>query len=414
MSRRVVVTGQGIVSPIGSGVPEVLEAVREGRSGVGRIQAFDPAPFTSQIAAEVPDFAPAERIDPKLVRRADRFVQFALVAADMALEDSGLEITDKNAPRVGVVWGSGIGGMITWEEQYDILREKGPGRISPFFVPMMIANMGAGMVSIATGAKGPNTTTVTACASSAHALGDAFEIIRRNDADAMITGGSEASVSRTALGGFCAARALSRRNDDPTRACRPFDRDRDGFVMGEGGAGLILEELEFARARGARIVAEVIGYGMSGDAYHITAPAPDGQGPINAMRAALKEAELGPEDVDAISAHGPGTPGGDEVEAAAIQTVFANHRERPLVTSTKPMHGHQLGAVGATEALICCLMLEHKFVPGTLNHEEPSDGIELNIVAQEAVEADVNVTMSNSFGFGGHNAVLLFRSWNGE
>jgi 3-oxoacyl-[acyl-carrier-protein] synthase II len=284
--------------------------------------------------------------------------------------------------------------------------------MSPFFVPMMIANMAAGMVSIQTGAKGPNSTTVTACASSAHAIGDAFEIIRRGAADAMVAGGSEACICRTALGGFCAARALSRRNDDPPHACRPFDRDRDGFVMGEGGTGLILEELELARARGARIMAEVVGYGMSGDAYHMTAPAPGGAGPQAAMRAALQEAQLEPDDVDAISAHGPGTLGGDEEEAAAIQAVFPHYRERPLVTSTKPMHGHQLGAVGATEALTCQLMIEHQFVPGTLNHEHPGEGIELNIVAREAQDARVRVVMSNSFGFGGHNAVLVFKAYD--
>ncbi len=370
------------------------------------ITAFDTAEYDTRFAAQVHGFDPTEWMDPKLARRCDRFAQFAIAATKMALADSGLQITPENADDVGVIIGSGIGGMATWAEQHTILLNRGPGRVSPFLVPMMIVNMGSGLVAIETGAKGPNTAIATACATGTHAIGEAVEVIRRGAAQAMIAGGSEAAIIPISIAGFCAAKALSRRNDDPQHACRPFDRDRDGFVMGEGSTVVILEELEFAKARGANIIGELIGYGMSGDAYHITAPTPSGEGAARAMQAALDDAGLAPGDVQYVNAHAPGTVGGDDMEAKAIAQVWEG-APQPAVSSTKPVHGHQLGATGATEIVVCMLAIRDSLVPHTLNCDNPDDDIAIDIVRGAPRQMPVKAAMSNSFGFGGHNAVLI-------
>jgi len=401
----------GTISAVGVGVDALWRSACEGRTGIGPIRNW-PAEwhleeYPTRIAAEVLDFDPDQHMDPKSAKRTDRYCQFAIVAALMGLQDSGLEITESNAPRVGVLIGSGIGGMLTWEEQFQRLLERGPHKVSPFIVPMMIVNMASGMVSIVTGARGPNSAVATACASSTHAIGDAVEIIRRGAADAMIAGGAEAAISRCALAGFCRAGALSRRNDDPEHACRPFDRDRDGFVMGEGSTVLILEELQTARRRGARIYGEITGYGMSGDAHHMTDPDPEGIGPMYAMRAALADAGIGPADVDYINAHAPGTQAGDAAESRSIRLLFGEQADRVMVSSTKAVHGHQLGATGATEFALSVLAIGAGTVPPSLNCDSLDPACALNVVRGAAVPADVRVVMSNSFGFGGHNAVLV-------
>ncbi len=409
--RRVVITGMGAISSVGMGTDALWQAACEGRSGIGPIRTWPDEwhlhEYPTRIAAEVLDFAPDQFMDPKIAKRSDRYCQFAVVAALMSLRDAGLEITESSAPRIGVLIGSGIGGMLTWEEQFQRLLERGPHKVSPFFVPMMIVNMASGMVSIVTGARGPNSAVATACASSTHAIGDAVEIIRRGAAEAMIAGGSEATISRCALAGFCRAGALSRRNDDPERACRPFDRDRDGFVMGEGSTVVVLEELERARERGARIYCEITGYGMSGDAHHMTDPDPEGLGPMAAMRAALEDAGVTPAEVDYINAHAPGTQAGDGVEARAIRLLFGDEADRVRVSSTKAVHGHQLGATGATEFALCALAIGAGTIPPSLNCDNLDPACQLNVVCGGAVRADVRVAMSNSFGFGGHNAVLI-------
>jgi 3-oxoacyl-[acyl-carrier-protein] synthase II len=395
-----------MVSPVGNSAPEFWSSVCEGRCGMSDITAFDTAEYDTRFAAQVHGFDPTEWMDPKLARRCDRFAQFAIAATKMALADSGLQITPENADDVGVIIGSGIGGMATWAEQHTILLNRGPGRVSPFLVPMMIVNMGSGLVAIETGAKGPNTAIATACATGTHAIGEAVEVIRRGAAQAMIAGGSEAAIIPISIAGFCAAKALSRRNDDPQHACRPFDRDRDGFVMGEGSTVVILEELEFAKARGANIIGELIGYGMSGDAYHITAPTPSGEGAARAMQAALDDAGLAPGDVQYVNAHAPGTVGGDDMEAKAIAQVWEG-APQPAVSSTKPVHGHQLGATGATEIVVCMLAIRDSLVPHTLNCDNPDDDIAIDIVRGAPRQMPVKAAMSNSFGFGGHNAVLI-------
>lgn len=406
--RRVVITGVWAITPVGTGTENYWRALLDGKSGVGAITHFDASEYTTRIAAEVKDFDPEQYIERKEAKRMDRFVQFAVAVSKLAVEDSGLEIKANNADRVGVLIGSGIGGTGTWEEQHRILLERGPGRVSPFFVPMLISDMGSGMVSILLGAKGPNLTVVTACATSTHAIGEAFEIVKRGDADVMIAGGSEAAVTPLAVAGFCSMRALSTRNDDPERASRPFDLNRDGFVVGEGAGTVIVEALDHALSRGAPIYGEIIGYGASGDAYHITAPAPEGEGAARSMAAAISDAGIRPGDVDYINAHGTSTDANDKLETTAIKTVFGDHAYKVAISSTKSMIGHLLGAAGAVEAIVCLCAIRDGIVPPTINYETPDPECDLDYVPNTARKMDVRVAMSNSFGFGGHNATLVF------
>jgi len=404
------VTGMGVVTSLGRDLETFWNNLCAGVSGVSRIESFDASSLPTQIAAEIKDFDPEAFMDRKEVRRTDRFVQFAVAAAKLALEDAGLRIGDNADPeRVGVVIGSGIGGLATWEEQHLALLEKGPRKVSPFFIPMMIANMASGQVSIMTGAKGPNTAPVTACATGTHAVGDSFRLIQRGEADCMIAGGSEAAIRPIGMAGFCAARAMSTRNEEPEKASRPFDADRDGFVMGEGAGVLILESLEHALGRGARIYAELVGYGMSADAHHVTEPSPGGEGAARCMRRALEDAGVRPEDVGYINAHGTSTPVGDIAETQAIKRVFGEHAYRLAVSSTKSMTGHLLGAAGAVEAIITCLTLYRGVIPPTINLDRPDPACDLDYVPHRARAADLRVAMSNSFGFGGHNATVVFR-----
>lgn len=410
MSNRVVITGIGTISSSGVGLDALWNDCLAGKSGVGPITKLDPTAYKTRIAAQVPPLEDIdEKFDPKLIKRADPFAQYALYTTQMALEQSGLVIDESNCDDIGVLIGSGIGGMDTWERQHQILLERGPNRVSPFLVPMMIIDMASGLVSIEFGARGPNLAVVTACASGTHALGEAAEIIRRGMAKAMISGGAEAAVTSTALSGFCSAGALSERNDDPTTACRPFDRTRDGFVIGEGATTMILEDLEFARARGANILGELVGYGMSGDAYHITAPDACGGGAARAMKAALKHAKLNAEDIAYVNAHAPGTPNGDDMEAKALTQAFAGGSDGPLVSSTKSIHGHQLGATGATELALTLRMLQEGVVPATLNCNDLDESVGSDVVMGEHREFKGKAGMSNSFGFGGHNAVLIVK-----
>jgi len=394
---------------VGIGKEAFWESLINGKSGIARITFFDVDDFSTQIAGEVKDFDPSKSIEVKEARRMDRFSQFAVAATKLALEDAELTIDDSIAERVGVIVGSGVGGLGTLEAQHKVLLEKGPRRVSPFLVPMMICNLAAGHVSIAFGAKGPNACTVTACASASHAIGDAYELIKRGAADICIAGGSEAAITPLSLAGFCAARALSTRNDEPTRASRPFDAERDGFVLGEGAGIVILETLESAEARGAHIYAEVVGYGMTGDAYHITAPSPQGEGAARAMQAALDEAGLEPSEVDYINAHGTSTPYNDEFETMAIKTVFCKHAYNLMVSSTKSMTGHLLGAAGGIEMIACALAIERGIIPPTINYEHPDSQCDLNYVPNIAIKKPVKVAMSNSLGFGGQNASLIIR-----
>jgi 3-oxoacyl-[acyl-carrier-protein] synthase II len=410
MERRVVVTGLGAVTPLGIGVEPTWEGMRAGRSGITKITLFDATEFASQIAGEVRDFHPAAWMELRDARHSDRFVQFAVAAAVMAVRDSGIDLPGAAGERTGVLIGSGIGGTWTWEEQHRTLLEKGPRRINPFFIPMLIMDMASGRVAMRFQAKGPNLSIVTACATSAHALGEAAEIIRRGDAEAMIAGGAEAAVSPLALGGFCAMRALSRRNDEPERASRPFDRDRDGFVMAEGAGVVILEEFEQAKRRGARIYGELLGYGATGDAYHVTDPCPDGDGMARAMEAALGDARVTPEEVDYVNAHGTATPVGDPAETRALKRVFGERAGRVPVSSTKSVTGHLLGAAGAVEAIACLCAMRDGVAPPTVNLENPDPECDLDYVPNQAREAPIRLSMSNSFGFGGHNATLVFRT----
>ena len=407
--RRVVVTGIGVVTPLGIGKEAFWDGLANGRSGVRRITRFDPSELTSQIAGEVPDFEPLDYMDRKDARRMDRFTQFAVAATALALADAGLDQEVPLGERAGVLIGSGVGGIETLEEQALTLVTKGVNRISPFFVPMMIADMAAGQVSIQFGAKGHNACTVTACCSGAHSIGDAFRVIQRGEADIMISGGAEAPIGRLAMGGFCSAKTLSTRNDEPERASRPFDAGRDGFVMGEGSGIVILEELEHARARGAKIYAELVGYGATGDAYHITTPAPEGEGAARAMLAALNDAGLTVEDVDYINAHGTSTKYNDYFETVAIKRVFGQRAASVPISSTKSMTGHLLGAAGGVELIASLLAMEHSLIPPTINYEEPDPNCDLDYVPNVARPKELNVVMSNSFGFGGHNAVLVAR-----
>ncbi|MEW6189482.1 MAG: beta-ketoacyl-ACP synthase II [Actinomycetota bacterium] len=409
MERRVAITGLGPVTPVGIGKEAYWQSLVMGKSGISEITHFDASEYPTRIAGEIRNFNSGDFMEPKEAKRMDRFTQFAIAATKLALDDAKLKITASIAERVGVVIGSGIGGLGTLEEQYKILLEKGPRRVSPYLIPMMICDLAAGQVSIFFGAKGPNACVVTACATSTHAIGDAFEMIKRGIADICIAGGSEACITPLGVSGFCACRALSRRNDEPTRASRPFDAERDGFVMSEGAGIVILETLESARSRGAHIYAEVVGYGLTGDAYHITAPSPTGEGAARSMRMALDEADLSPEQVDYINAHGTSTPYNDEFETMAIKKVFGKHAYELLVSSTKSMTGHLLGAAGAIELIACAMAIETGIVPPTINLEKPDPLCDLNYVPNVAVKRDVSVAMSNSLGFGGHNATLVIR-----
>lgn len=410
MKHRVVVTGMGAVTALGHDLDTFWSNLTQGKSGVSMIESFDVSEYTTQIAASVKDFNPEDYIDRKEARKMDRFVQFAVAATSNALKDSGLNIAEQTDPeRVGVMIGSGIGGLGTWEDQHNILLQKGPKRVSPFFIPMMIANMASGHVSILYGAKGPNSTAVTACATGTHSIGDSYKLIQRGDADVMICGGAEATIRPTGLAGFCAMRAMSTRNDDPEKASRPFDSERDGFVMGEGSGILILESLEHAQKRGAKIYGEVIGYGLSGDAHHMTEPDPSG--PERCMRMAMRDAGIDPSEVDYINAHGTSTPVGDRSETIAIKKAFGEHASKVAISSTKSMTGHLLGAAGGVEAVICALTLKNGVIAPTINLEHPDPECDLDYVPNVAREADVQVTMSNSFGFGGHNATIILKKF---
>jgi len=413
LSRRVVVTGVGLVTPLGAGTEQTWKHILEGRSGIRRITRFDAegTHMPCTIAGEVPDFPVEEWINRKDARKMDTFIHYGIAAALQALRHSGLEIGEKNAARVGVIIGAGIGGLPSIERTMRAYEAGGVRKISPFFIPITIINMTSGWVSMLTGAKGPNAATVTACATGTHAIGDAFEIIARGDADAMLAGGSEACICELGIGGFCAARALSTRNDAPEKASRPWDVDRDGFVMGEGAGVLMLESLDSARARGAVILAEVAGYGMSGDAYHITAPAPGGEGGARCMKAALASAHMAPEDVDYINAHGTSTPAGDVGETLGIKSVFGAHAKRLMVSSTKSMTGHLLGAAGGIEAGFSVLAIRDGVVPPTINLDNPDPECDLDYVPHTAREADIRVALSNSFGFGGTNATIIVKKF---
>jgi len=410
-TRRVVVTGVGLVSPLGVGTAENWDALLAGRSGIGPITRFDAAEYPSRIAGEVKGFNPLDYLDKKEVKKSDTFIHYALAATRFALEDSGLRIDDGNAERVGVVIGSGIGGLPLIESMHQTLLEKGPGRVSPFFIPGLIVNMAAGQVSIHHGAKGPNTSPATACTTGLHAIGDAFRFIQAGEADAMIAGGAEAVVTPLAMAGFCAMRALSHRNDEPEKASRPWDAHRDGFVMGEGCGLVILEELETAKGRGAPIYAEVVGYGMSADAYHISAPHPEGDGAVRVMNIALKDAGLAPEVIGYINAHGTSTPLGDLSEVRAIKRVFGDHAYRLAVSSTKSATGHLLGAAGGLETGILALAVHHQILPPTINLDEPGEGCDLDFVPHTARPVDLEYAMSNSFGFGGTNASIVLKRY---
>ena len=411
MTRRVVVTGVGLVSPLGVGTEANWEALCAGRSGIGRITHFDATDFAAQIAGEVKGFDPLQFISKKDVKKMDVFIQYAVAASQFAMDDAGLSVTEDIATRVGVFIASGIGGFSTIEREHKALLDGGPRRISPFFIPAAIINLAAGQVSIRFSAKGPNSATCTACSASAHAIGDAFEIIRRNDADVMIAGGSEAAITPMGVGGFGAMRALSTRNDDPARASRPFDRDRDGFIMGEGAGVVILEELEFARRRNASIYAELVGYGMSADAYHITAPSEDGDGGMRVMDMALRHAGVGPSQVDYINAHGTSTPYNDKLETLAIKRLFGEHARKVAISSTKSMTGHLLGAAGGLEAGITALAVKHGVIPPTINYEFPDPECDLDYVPNQKRETAIEYALSNSFGFGGTNGALLFKRY---
>ena len=408
--NRVVITGIGAVTPIGIGKDEFFDALSKGKNGVSRITLFDPTPFASQMAAEVKNFDPSLYMYKKEARKLVRFIQFAVASAKLAIQDANLIISD-NANDIGVLIGSGIGGIGFMEEQARILHEKGPRKLSPFAVPWMITNMAAGVVAIETGAKGPNSCIVTACASGTHCIGDAFKILQRGDASAMIAGGSESSITPLGIGCFCAARALSHRNGEPQRASRPFDKERDGFVMGEGSGILILETLEFAKKRGVKILAEVAGYGMSGDAYHITSPAPDGDGAARAMMAALKDARMKPSDIQHINAHGTSTELNDKFETIAIKKAFGEHAKKIAISSTKSMIGHLLGAAGAVELIASVFAIERNFVPPTINLEVPDPECDLDYTPKQGRKMEVAGVMSNSFGFGGHNASLIIKKF---
>jgi len=411
LQTRVVVTGLGIISPVGTGLEQFWTSLTGGVSGIRRITRFDATNFSTQIAGEVIDFDPAEHMDKKEARRMDRFTQFAVAASGMAIEDANLDLETEDRDRIGVILGSGIGGIETLENQARVLAEKGPSRVSPIFVPMIISNMGAGQVAISYGLRGPNITSVSACASSSNAIGDAFKMLQWGYADVMVTGGMEAPITPLAMAGFCTMKAMSSRNEEPEKASSPFDARRDGFVAGEGAAILILESLEHALKRGARIYAEIVGYGSSCDAYHMVAPDPEGNGAVNSMKAALKDAGAAPESVDYINAHATSTPLGDKAETLAIKKLFGEHAPNIAVSSTKSMTGHLLGAAGGLEAMACVLAIQRGVIPPTINYEQPDPDCDLDFVPNVARKAKVRFALSNSFGFGGHNATLAFKEY---
>ncbi len=411
MNKRVVVTGIGLVTPVGIGLETSWKALCAGKSGVGPITQFDTSELQTTIAAEVKDFNAEDWLSKKEARRTERFIAFAMAASRMAMEDSGLKIDSSNADRVGVYTGCGLGGLKVLEDTCLVLDEKGPKRVSPFFIPMMIGNMAPGMISIEFGARGPNASTATACAAGAHAIGDSFKLIQDGKADVMITGGVEAVVAPTCVAGFSAMKALSTRNDEPEKASRPFDRDRDGFVVGEGCGILILEDLDLALNRGAKIYGEIIGYGMSGDGYHITSPPPDGEGAARCMAAAIEDAGIGYDQIDYINAHGTSTPLNDLYETRAIKSVFKEHAYSLAVSSTKSMTGHLLGGAGGIETVFTVLAVHDDVIPPTVNHDNPGDECDLDYVPNVARKTTVNTAMTNSFGFGGTNAALVLSKY---
>jgi 3-oxoacyl-[acyl-carrier-protein] synthase II len=414
LRRRVVVTGMGLVIPTGIGVETAWKNICEGKSGIGLLTRFDTNGFETKIAAEVKNFNPELYIDKKEIKKMDLFIHFAIAATKEALEDAQLGITPENSEQIGVIVGTGLGGLPSLEKYHKILLEKGPGRISPFFIPMLIANLASGQIAIQFGPKGPNTCVVTACATGAHCIGDAFRVIMYGDAEAMITGGTEANITPLTIGGFNAMKALSTRNDEPEKACRPFEKSRDGFVVAEGAGIVILEELQFALKRKAKIYGELVGYGYTGDAYHITAPSPDGDGAIRCMRMALKDAGLKPEDVDYINAHGTSTSLNDLTETLAIKKVFGDHAPKVPISATKSMTGHLLGAAGSTEAIFTVLAIRDGILPPTINYEEPDPQCDLDYVPNVSRKKSLRLGMSNAFGFGGTNASLIFKKFEGS
>ena len=413
MSRRVVVTGVGLLCGVGIGTEEVWKGICAGQSGIAPITLFDASQFACRFAGEVKNFDPLQYVEKKEIKKMGRFIIFALAAADFAMKNAGLALSGEQAERAGVYIGSGIGGFDIIEREHEELLKGGPRKISPFFIPATIVNLAAGHVSIRTGAKGPNSATATACSASAHAVGDSFKIIQRGDADIMICGGSEAAITPMGVGGFAAMRALSTRNDEPQRASRPFDAGRDGFVIGEGSGILILEALEVAQKRGAKILAELVGYGMSGDAYHITQPAEDGEGAFRVMRATLKDAGVPPQEVGYVNAHGTSTPIGDKIETTAVKRLWGDAK-KVAVSSTKSMTGHLLGGAGGLEAGLTVLALRDQILPPTINYEQPDPDCDLDCVPNRARKAELRYALSNSFGFGGTNAALLFKHWDGK
>ncbi len=409
--KRVVVTGIGLITPLGIGVEDSWNSIIAGRAGIRRITHFDSSNFPTQIAGEVEGFNPEDYIEPKEIKKMDRFIHFAIATATMAINDSGLKITDGNAEKVGVIVGSGIGGLHAIEHYHSVFLEKGPRRISPFFIPMLVINLASGQISIKFGAKGPNSAVATACATGSHSIGDAYKIIQRGDADAMIAGGTEAVITPLGIGGFNAMKTLSTRNDEPGKASRPFDIDRDGFVMGEGSGIVILESLESAMDRGVRIYAEIVGYGMTADAYHITSPAPGGEGAARCMQMTLKDGSVDPSEVDYINAHGTSTKYGDEIETNAIKTVFREHSYKVAISSTKSMIGHLLGAAGGVEAIITVLSIYNDIITPTINLDKPDPECDLDYVPCKSRKMTINYALTNSFGFGGTNACLLFKKF---
>ena len=409
MKRRVVVTGVGLVTPLGVGIENVWQRILRGESGIGPITRFDTTQHETKFAAEVKEYKPEDYIPPKELKRIDLFIQYALTAAKIAMEDSGLDMGKEDAERVGVIVGTGLGGLPTLEKYHSILLERGPGRISPFFIPMLIANEAPGHIAIQFGIKGPNLCIVTACATGAHSIGDSLRIIQYGDADVMVAGGTEANLTSLTVGGFNAMKALSTRNDAPTKASRPFDKDRDGFVVAEGSGILVMEELEHAKKRGAKIYAEVVGYGYNGDAYHITAPCPDGDGFIRCMRMAMRDAAVSPEEINYINAHGTSTGLNDQIETIAIKEVFKENAYTIPVSSTKSMIGHLLGAAGAVEAIFILLSMRDNICPPTINYETPDPDCDLDYVPNSARSHTIDIGLSNSFGFGGTNSTLIFR-----